>query len=283
MSDKKKARSALAGIARDLKERLAFERDGGLEALPAPPPKRAGPPSADRTPDPEAEGRAAPPASTSVAPGSPPPASPPPAEEGFFEPVVRVRSKDPAEALREIRATLGDCTRCKLHAGRTHLVFGTGDPRTDLVFVGEGPGRDEDLQGEPFVGRAGELLTKMILAMQRTRADVYICNVVKCRPPENRLPEPEEVATCAPFLWAQLQAIHPKVVVALGATALQTLLGGKASITRLRGTWQTARGFQVMPTYHPAYLLRNPPAKKEVWKDLQAVMARLHAPAAPPP
>ncbi len=177
-----------------------------------------------------------------------------------------------SEALRAIREDLGDCTRCKLCQGRKNIVFGVGHPSARLVFVGEGPGFDEDAQGEPFVGKAGQLLTKMIGAMGLAREDVYICNVLKCRPPNNRDPEPDEVQACEPFLIRQLEAIKPEVIVALGKHAAHTLLRDKAPITRLRGRWKTYQGFKLMPTFHPAYLLRNPAEKRAAWADLQEVM-----------
>jgi uracil-DNA glycosylase family 4 len=180
------------------------------------------------------------------------------------------------DTLDRIRNDIGaDCTRCKLHRSRTKIVFGVGNRTAELVFVGEGPGRDEDEQGEPFVGRAGKLLTQMIEAMSLRRQDVYICNVVKCRPPENRLPEKDEVATCSPFLVRQLAAIQPKVICCLGSCAAQTLLQTTQGISRFRGEWFDFRGAKLIATYHPAYLLRNPNAKGEVWKDLQKVMALL--------
>jgi DNA polymerase len=180
------------------------------------------------------------------------------------------------DTLDRIRADIGpDCTRCKLHKGRTKIVFGVGNPKAELVFVGEGPGRDEDMQGEPFVGRAGKLLTQMIEAMGLKREDVYICNVVKCRPPENRLPEKDEIATCSPFLMRQLAVIAPKVICCLGSCSAQTLLQTNQGISRFRGEWFDFRGSKLIATYHPAYLLRNPAAKSEVWKDLQKVMALL--------
>jgi DNA polymerase len=179
-------------------------------------------------------------------------------------------------SLEELRAFIGDCRRCKLAGHRTQIVFGVGNPRARLVFVGEGPGRDEDLKGEPFVGRAGQLLTEIITkGMGLRRQDVYIANVVKCRPPENRDPEPDEVASCEPFLIRQLELIGPEVIVALGKFAVQTLLGTKEAITRLRGRWHDYHGIALMPTFHPAYLLRNPADKKLVWKDIQEVMKRL--------
>jgi uracil-DNA glycosylase len=189
----------------------------------------------------------------------------------LFEAINRI----PDDTLLKIHTDLGDCTRCKLHRGRTKLVFGDGNPKAELVFVGEGPGRDEDAQGLPFVGRAGKLLTQMIEAMGLQRQDVYICNVVKCRPPENRTPEKEEVETCSPFLLRQLDAISPKVIVCLGSVAAQTLLETNRGISHFRGQWLEFRGRKLMATYHPAYLLRNPSAKGEVWKDLQKVMAVL--------
>ena len=180
--------------------------------------------------------------------------------------------------LAAIRADLGDCGRCKLAGGRTHLVFGVGDPAAELMFVGEGPGADEDQQGEPFVGRAGQLLTKMIEAMGFRREDVYIANVVKCRPPGNRNPEPDEIEACEPFLRAQISAVQPKVIVALGKFAAQTLLRDTTPITRLRGGWRAYEGVRLMPTFHPAYLLRSPEEKKRAWEDLQLVMKELGKP-----
>jgi uracil-DNA glycosylase family 4 len=179
------------------------------------------------------------------------------------------------DTIQLIRETIGDCTRCKLHKARTNIVFGVGSVKAELVFVGEGPGHDEDIKGEPFVGRAGKLLTQMIEAMGLRREDVYICNVVKCRPPENRLPEKEEITTCSPFLFRQIDVIRPKVICALGSCASQTLLQTTQGISRFRGEWFDFRGSKLIATYHPAYLLRNPSAKSEVWKDLQKVMAVL--------
>jgi DNA polymerase len=180
-----------------------------------------------------------------------------------------------ADALAAIRADIGDCTRCKLHAGRTNLVFGVGNPDARLMFVGEGPGADEDEQGIPFVGRAGQLLTQIIKAMGFERDDVYIANVVKCRPPGNRNPEPDEIERCEPFLLRQIEAIRPAVIVALGKFAAQTLLRSDVPITRLRGQFLKLCDVDVMPTFHPSYLLRNPAAKREVWEDMKKVMARL--------
>src|SRR6266851_2080892 len=179
------------------------------------------------------------------------------------------------DSLLKTREDLGECTRCKLHSTRHKIVFGDGNPKAELVFVGEGPGADEDAQGLPFVGRAGKLLTQMIEAMGLQRKDVYICNVVKCRPPENRLPEKDEVATCSPFLLRQIDVIAPKVIVCLGSVAAQTLLETNRGISQFRGQWLEFRGRKLLATYHPAYLLRNPNAKGEVWKDLQKVMTVL--------
>ena len=189
----------------------------------------------------------------------------------MFEAADRIEG----DTLEIIRTDLGECTRCKLHKTRNKIVFGDGSEKADLVFVGEGPGHDEDIQGLPFVGRAGKLLTQMIEAMGLQRKDVYICNVVKCRPPENRMPERDEIAACSPFLIRQIDAIHPKVIVCLGATAAQMLLNTTRSISAFRGEWLEYRGTRLLATYHPAYLLRNPAAKSEVWKDLQKVMAVL--------
>jgi uracil-DNA glycosylase len=194
-------------------------------------------------------------------------------------PVVARGSGDPSR-LDEVRRTLGDCRRCKLCSGRKNLVFGVGNPRARLVFVGEGPGAEEDNQGIPFVGAAGQLLTKMIAAMGYGRDEVYICNVVKCRPPGNRNPEPDEIEACQPFLEAQLNAIRPSVIIALGKFAAQTLLRTDTPISRLRGQWREYVGIPLMPTFHPAYLLRSPGEKKAAWTDLQSVMARFPKPAA---
>ncbi len=173
--------------------------------------------------------------------------------------------------LEDLRAELGDCRRCKLHSGRTQIVFGVGNPRAKLVFVGEAPGRDEDLQGEPFVGQAGQLLTKIIQAIQLKREEVYIANIIKCRPPENRNPEPDEIAACEPFLVKQLQVIQPRLICALGTFAAQTLLKSEEKISALRGRFHQYQEIPVMPTYHPAYLLRNANRKREVWEDMKKI------------
>jgi len=212
-------------------------------------------------------------------------------EESVFQVIVQRPEQgvgDPAKALKMIREDLGDCTRCALHKqGRKQIVFGVGNPNAELLFVGEGPGADEDEQGEPFVGRSGQLLTNMIKAMGLTREQVYIANIVKCRPPGNRQPERDECATCSPFLMRQIAAVKPKVIVALGATAAKTLLAMNASMMQLRGRFYDFRpagvrsndpnwdGCKLAVTYHPAFLLRDPRQKGEAWKDLQMVMKEL--------
>ncbi len=212
-------------------------------------------------------------------PASAPVASPRPAH---IEPPAEMAAKvvDPnlvrgAAGLTQVRNELGDCQRCKLAPSRQNIVYGVGNPNAALVFVGEAPGAEEDKQGEPFVGAAGQLLTKMIEAMGFGRDDVYICNILKCRPPGNRNPEPDEVLACEPFLKKQLAALDPKIIVCLGKFAAQCLLKSDMAISRLRGEWKRYEGIRLMPTFHPAYLLRNPPAKKEVWADLKLVMAEL--------
>ena len=187
-------------------------------------------------------------------------------------------SRTAAQALVAIREDIGDCTRCKLHTlGRKQIVFGVGNPEADLMFVGEAPGADEDEQGIPFIGRAGQLLTKIIEAIDLKREDVYIANIIKCRPPQNRNPEPDEVATCEPFLFRQIEAIKPKIIVALGKYAAQTLLKTDAPISRLRGQLFDYRGATLIPTFHPAYLLRNPSSKREVWEDMKLVRSLLNS------
>jgi uracil-DNA glycosylase len=173
--------------------------------------------------------------------------------------------------LEAVRTELGDCRRCKLHRHRQQIVFGTGNPQAKLVFVGEGPGRDEDLQGEPFVGLAGQLLTKIIQAIHLRREEVYITNIIKCRPPENRNPQPDEIAACEPFLIKQLAVIRPKLICALGTFAAQTLLKTEEKISSLRGHFHQYQGVLLMPTFHPAFLLRNPGSKKDVWEDMKKI------------
>lgn len=197
----------------------------------------------------------------------PAPSSPAPA-------VSQVRVS--AKSIDEVAAQIKTCTACGLHASRTHTVPGEGNPnRPDILFIGEGPGADEDAQGRPFVGKAGQLLTKMIGAMGYTRDQVFITNIVKCRPPGNRVPLPDEMSSCSPYLRAQIELIKPKIIIALGKTAIEGLLNKQVAITRFRGTWCTYEGIDLMPTFHPAYLLRSPGKKREAWEDLQAVMAKL--------
>jgi DNA polymerase len=220
-----------------------------------------------------------------VAPSAPKPLppeliAPMPKPKSFDElaplPAQAVPPAERAAALAALRAEIGDCTRCPLaYAGRHHIVFADGDPNARLLFVGEGPGADEDASGLPFVGKAGQLLNNMITAMGLKREEVYIANIVKCRPPANRTPEYDEAATCSPFLLRQIDIVQPQVIVALGATAATYLLGVKQSLASLRGQWHTARGAKVAVTYHPAFLLRDPRQKGEAWKDLQRVMAEL--------
>jgi uracil-DNA glycosylase family 4 len=196
-----------------------------------------------------------------------------PAED--VQPLIAVH-RSPAEALAATRLEIGDCTRCKLHTlGRKQIVFGVGSPEADLMFVGEAPGADEDTQGIPFVGRAGQLLTKMIEAMGFKRDEVYIANVIKCRPPENRNPDPDEVETCEPFLFQQIAAIQPKVIVALGSFAAKTLLKTQSPISRLRGRVYDYHGAKLVPTFHPSYLLRSPGQKREAWEDLKLALGLL--------
>jgi DNA polymerase len=204
-----------------------------------------------------------------AAPEAEPPARPTPARPTL----------DAAGELAELRAELGDCRRCGLCEQRNKIVFGEGNPEAPVVFVGEGPGAEEDRSGRPFVGRAGALLTRMIEALEWTRDDVYICNIVKCRPPRNRDPKPDEIATCRPFLDRQLQIIQPRVIVSLGRPATSTLLGRNVAITKLRGSWQEWNGVPLMPTYHPAYVLRqyNRETRQAVWDDLRAVKERATA------
>jgi len=193
----------------------------------------------------------------------------------------QVRQDLPVQGLDAVRELLGDCKRCKLCSTRTHIVFGSGNPKAKLMFVGEGPGADEDLQGLPFVGKAGELLTKMICAMGLSRDEVYIANIVKCRPPNNRPPQEDEIAACQPFLIKQIEAIAPRIICALGTFAAQTLLASNIRISDLRGKFFDFRGsdlcggIKVLPTFHPAYLLRNPEEKKKVWEDLKKIMKEM--------
>jgi uracil-DNA glycosylase len=278
----------LGEVLEDLRRHLLWQEEGGGKVLHVDA-RLAAEPRGGGIPRPavmqRAQAAAQPTRAPSPAP-SPAPSEPRPAPRPIPEaPRVVPQAAPPSAAspspamaegerptLDQIRRELGDCQRCKLCSGRKNIVFGVGNPRAELVFVGEGPGEQEDLQGVPFVGAAGELLTKMIGAMGFHRDEIYICNVVKCRPPGNRNPEPDEVRACEPFLRAQLKAVEPKVIVALGKFAAQTLLRDSTPISRLRGQWREYQGIQLMPTFHPAYLLRQPMEKRKAWEDLQQVM-----------
>jgi uracil-DNA glycosylase len=253
----------------ELRRQLEFYQDLGITQLYR------------RTPVPTAS------APTPIALAAPEPVAvqppPPPEPIAHMPPKIDIQLPGLApegDTLERICSDIGDCTRCKLHVGRNKIVFGVGNPQTKLVFVGEGPGADEDAQGIPFVGRAGQLLTQMIEntsakeGIPLKRADVYICNVVKCRPPENRTPEPDEMEICGQFLFRQLLAIQPKAICALGSTAAKALLGGRDGVTKLRGKWHKWRDIPLMVTYHPSYLLRpyNQDAKREAWEDLKKTL-----------
>ncbi|MDI1427923.1 uracil-DNA glycosylase [Polyangium sorediatum] len=250
-------------------------------AAPPPPNPRAAAPVADRRPVPSDSTFAqpaqfTPPPERAQVPQYVPPS--PPAERPQRPAAARPEARTPEariEQLRVLASEVASCTRCRLAERRTQTVFARGNPLSELCFVGEGPGVEEDLAGEPFVGPAGQLLDKMIAAMGYRPGEVYICNIVKCRPPENRKPQPDEMEACKGYLASQLELARPRYIVALGATAIQGLLGTTEGITKLRGKWKMYRGTPVMPTFHPAYLLRQPSAKREVWTDLQEVMARL--------
>jgi uracil-DNA glycosylase family 4 len=247
---------------------LRRELDLGLEVFPARARQRAGPPPTEAprpTPAPPRAG-----GSPDRITAAPPVLS----ADLLLEPAVR-----DSASLEELRAVLGDCSRCKLAAGRNHIVFGVGNPNADILFVGEGPGEDEDLQGIPFVGRAGGLLTDIITkGMGLAREDVYIANVIKCRPPNNRNPELDEIAACEPFLRRQVALVRPRVIVALGKFAAQVLLRSRVPISKLRGNWSQFDGVPLMPTFHPAYLLRTPSDKKLVWEDVKQVLEHLGLP-----
>ena len=255
-------RSALAATLRDYVEQI---REEGLDGLPL------GVASATKAATPAAEPAVA--ASQAPAPRTPPPPSPP------AELISKYPGLESTSSLEQLREFIGDCRRCKLWPMRTNLVFGVGNPKAELMFVGEAPGADEDMRGEPFVGRAGQLLTDIIeRGMGLPRSEVYICNVIKCRPPGNRNPEPDEVASCEPFLFRQIDIVRPRVIVGLGTFAVQALLKIKTPISKLRGNWHELRGIRMMPTFHPAYLLRNPADKRLVWQDIQLVMKELGRP-----
>jgi uracil-DNA glycosylase len=263
-------RSKILNSIRDYLEQL---REEGIEGPPAPTPDpartaKASAKTAPATRRPIFSSAPAPPAIAEAAPSRSSTAPP--------DLLYRYPGLEKTEDLPALRAFIGDCTRCKLHPLRTNLVFGVGDPHADLMFVGEAPGADEDLRGEPFVGRAGQLLTDIIeRGMGLPRSEVYICNVIKCRPPENRNPEADEVASCEPFLFRQIDLVKPRAIVGLGTFAVQALLKVKTPISKLRGKWQEFRGIKLMPTFHPAYLLRNPADKRLVWADIQEVMKLL--------
>jgi len=262
----------------------AASKEEALARAPTPDAGADAPPRSEPPPAPPV--RTAPPERTARAPRGAEP--PPPAVESSPEPAPArrppppVEQLDPAERVRRlevIRVEVAACTGCRLHSTRTQTVFARGDGSSGLAFVGEGPGADEDAQGEPFVGKAGQLLDRMIAAMGLTRDEVYVANIVKCRPPDNRKPQPDEMQSCIGYLERQLDIIQPQVIVALGATAVQGLLGTTEGITRLRGRFKLYRGrIAVMPTFHPAYLLRSPGAKRDVWTDLQAVLRQMGRP-----
>jgi DNA polymerase len=262
----------LRAVALEAARHLEWLKDAGVREVPVP---GAGSAGAAATASGTRRGPV-PPAGVSPGPVEPAVARPAAASGPGGTPAHAPSEKGcGSPALLAVRQDLGDCRRCKLAGGRTTLVFGVGAPDAELMFVGEGPGAEEDQRGEPFVGKAGQLLTRMIEAMGFRRDEVHIANVVKCRPPGNRNPEPDEIEACEPFLRRQIEAIRPKVIVALGKFAAQTLLHSTIPITKLRGSWSSYRGVRLMPTFHPAYLLRSPEEKKKAWADLQLVMAEL--------
>ena len=261
------AYTALRELTTDLRQWVEWAGELGAEDFPrevVTPPTR-GP----------AQAPAARPAAAATAPPSPGPSSPPPSTP-HRQPAPRQMSKAAtSDALTAVRTDLGHCTRCGLHQGRTHLVFGVGHAQADLMLIGEAPGRNEDRLGEPFVGRAGQLLTRMLHAIGIPRDEAYIANVIKCRPPNNRDPEPAEVAACSPFLHGQIQAVAPRVIMTLGRFAGQNVLGVDESMGRMRGAVGSFQDIPVVPTYHPAYLLRNPAMKRQAWEDLKKVQELL--------
>ncbi|MCY3842898.1 MAG: uracil-DNA glycosylase [Acidobacteria bacterium] len=277
--------TAPAGAEADAAEASEPAAGASPPAGPAPPadvpPPAGSAPPADVPPPAGPASAAGVPASSEMAPPSAdvvPPLASGAVALSMFDRVEAPADGSPPERLAQVREQLGPCTRCKLHSGRTTLVFGVGNPDADLMFVGEAPGRDEDREGIPFVGRAGQLLTRIIEAIDLRRDDVYIANVIKCRPPDNRNPEPDEVQTCEPYLFAQIDCIRPRVIVALGSFAARTLLRDeRTSITRVRGKVFAFRGAQLIPTFHPAFLLRSPDRKREVWEDMKLVRSLLRA------
>ena len=262
----------LAALSADLKTWLQSHAGWHARTATAPAPQTTLPPEVAAGPEPPPDRRPARPAPVAKPPPAPAAARSAPPAAPVATPPPAAEPATPAARLTLLDEHLQGCTRCKLHRGRNNLVFGVGNPEADIVFVGEGPGYNEDRKGEPFVGKAGELLDRIITNVLRlSRDDVYICNVVKCRPPNNRDPEPDEVATCSPFLWRQLDAIQPAVVVGLGRFAIQTLLETSNSVGRLRGRAHPFRNAVLVPTYHPAYLLRNPEDKRKVFEDMKLV------------
>ncbi len=264
--DEADAHGELLALTRAVCDQLRWQQDRGgrgVQGVLPPRPSKATKPAASRAPVPVPV----------TGPGLAPAPAPRPAPIATT-PTVTVTTFG-AAGLQQLRADLGDCTRCQLAGGRQQIVFGAGSPDAALMFVGEAPGAEEDRTGEPFVGAAGQLLTKMIEAMGFAREQVYIANIIKCRPPGNRNPEPDEIQSCEPFLKQQIATIRPRVLVCLGKFAAHTLLRTDAPISRLRGGWASYEGIPLMPTFHPAFLLRNPASKKEVWGDLQQVMKRL--------
>jgi DNA polymerase len=275
----KELRAELAQLAGELCAHAEWQVETGVSGVKKREARKAQPAAAPPASRGSSETRSAP-APSFAAPSfvAPPAVAPPHVEAPAIVPPT-VRSPLPAEdgkrRLVELATEISTCQKCALHATRKQTVFARGNPGAELCFVGEGPGADEDEQGYPFVGKAGQLLDRMIVAMGYERDDVYVCNIVKCRPPSNRKPEPAEMTACTPYLREQLDLVSPKVIVALGATAVLGLLGATGGITQMRGQWKLYRGVPVMPTFHPAYLLRTPSAKREVWADLQAVLKQL--------
>lgn len=264
--------AALAALVRDVRTALAWRTRGGAYAAPGGRTARpAASPSDAAVSAPAPEARVAPAAVAARA------------IDVVVAADVEAPAVGPARTLPVIRDDLGECTRCKLSQTRQKIVFGVGPALAPLMFIGEAPGADEDRQGEPFVGRAGELLDKMIEAMGWGRGDVYIANVLKCRPPGNRNPEPDEVAACRPFLDAQIGAVRPRIIVTLGRPAANVVLGNDAPISALRGRFHEHRGVRVMPTFHPAFLLRQPERKRDAWSDLKQVIAELERLGVAPP
>lgn len=286
-------RTELASLVRALGVKLRWQQAHGVEQVPAGKYSGKAAPTqrpAQPRPEPAPRGRPRPERQGPAPAGAPPSVqrqpAPTPARKGSAEAPSAASPQAPLpdgaldglsreEALAKVRAHLGDCKRCRLARERTKIVFGVGSPQAPVIFIGEAPGREEDRSGEPFVGAAGQLLTRMILAMGLTREEIYICNVIKCRPPHNRDPAPDEIGACEAFLRLQIDAIKPGIIVALGAHAARTLLRTDQGITKLRGRWTTYHGVPLMPSFHPAYLLRNPAGKRGAWSDLQQVMARM--------